>query len=173
MSSVLTSLPECWYDVPQNHIPFGVFDVLPGRDRESHNVNPRKGCSAMNIQTHQKIVHRLCGRPRSTGTDVSRVEMETSDEMIVDDLGLVHGGFIFGLADHAAMIAVNHPNVVLGAAEVKFFKPVKVGEKVMAEARVEDSSGKKKIVAVTVKRGEETVFVGTFTCFVLDQHVLA
>jgi uncharacterized protein (TIGR00369 family) len=127
----------------------------------------------MNIQTHQKIVHRLCGRPVSIGTDASRVEMETSDEMIVDDLGLVHGGFIFGLADHAAMIAVNHPNVVLGAAEVKFFKPVKAGEKVMAEARVEESSGKKKIVPVTVKRGEETVFSGTFTCFVLDQHVLA
>jgi uncharacterized protein (TIGR00369 family) len=89
----------------------------------------------MNIKTHQKIVRRLCGRPLSTDVDASRVEMETSGEMIVDDHGLVHGGFIFGLADHAAMIAVNHPNVVLGAAEVKFFKPVRAGEKVMAEAR--------------------------------------
>jgi uncharacterized protein (TIGR00369 family) len=127
----------------------------------------------MNIKTHQKIDHRLCGRPLSIGADSSRIELETTDEMIVDDHGLAHGGFIFGLADHAAMIAVNHPNVVLGAAEVKFFKPVKAGEKVIAEARVEQSSGKKKIVPVTVKRGEETVFAGTFTCFVLDQHVLA
>jgi len=127
----------------------------------------------MNIKTHQKIDHRLCGRPLSIGTDSSRIELETTDEMIVDDHGLAHGGFIFGLADHAAMIAVNHPNVVLGAAEVKFFKPVKAGEIVIAEARVEQSSGKKKIVPVTVKRGEETVFAGTFTCFVLDRHVLA
>ncbi len=127
----------------------------------------------MNIKTHQKIIHRLCGRPLNTGVDTSRIEMESTDEMIVDDLGLVHGGFIFGLADHAAMIAVNHPNVVLGAAEVKFFKPVKAGEILMAEARVEDSSGKKKIVSVTVKRDDETVFAGSFTCFVLDQHVLA
>jgi len=127
----------------------------------------------MNIKTHQKIDHRLCGCPLIIGTDSSRVELETTEEMIVDDHGLAHGGFIFGLADHAAMIAVNHPNVVLGAAEVKFFKPVRAGEKVIAEARVEQSSGKKKIVPVTVKRGEETVFAGTFTCFVLDQHVLA
>ena len=127
----------------------------------------------MNIKTHQKIDHRLCGRPLSIGTASSRIELETTDEMIVDDHGLTHGGFIFGLADHAAMIAVNHPNVVLGAAEVKFFKPVRAGEKVIAEARVEQSSGKKKIVPVTVKRGGETVFAGTFTCFVLDQHVLA
>jgi len=127
----------------------------------------------MNIQTHQKIDRRLCGRPLSSENGASRVEMETIEAMIVDDSGLVHGGFIFGLADHAAMIAVNHPNVVLGAAEVKFFKPVKVGEIVVAEAQVEERSGKKKIVPVTVKRGEETVFAGTFTCFVLDRHVLA
>ncbi|MDZ7579336.1 MAG: hotdog domain-containing protein [Deltaproteobacteria bacterium] len=127
----------------------------------------------MNIQTHQKIDQRFCGRPLDTASGASRVELETVAEMIVDDLGLVHGGFVFGLADHAAMIAVNHPHVVLGAAEVKFLKPVRSGERLVAEARVEDGSGKKKIVPVTVKRGAETVFTGTFTCFVLDQHVLA
>lgn len=127
----------------------------------------------MDIQTHQKIDQRLCGRPLDTGSGASRVELETIAEMIVDDIGLVHGGFVFGLADHAAMIAVNHPHVVLGAAEVKFLKPVRSGERLIAEARVEDGSGKKKIVPVTVKRGAETVFTGTFTCFVLDRHVLA
>jgi uncharacterized protein (TIGR00369 family) len=92
--------------------------------------------------------------------------------MAVDDFGLVHGGFIFGLADYAAMIAVNHPNVVLGAADVKFLKPVKIEETVIAEATVQERSGKKHIVSVTVKKGEETVFEGTFTCFVLKEHVL-
>jgi len=125
------------------------------------------------VDTHQRIDHRLCGRPLGTGPGTSRVAMETTAEMIVDASGLVHGGFIFGLADHAAMIAVNHPNVVLGAAEVKFLKPVKSGEHVTAEAHVDSGSERKKIVAVTVKKGAETVFTGTFTCFVLDRHVLA
>ncbi|MFZ0612134.1 MAG: hotdog domain-containing protein [Desulfobacterales bacterium] len=127
----------------------------------------------VSVETHQKIDQRLCGRPLSTGPGTSRIEMETTAEMIVDASGLVHGGFIFGLADHAAMLAVNHPNVVLGAAEVKFLKPVKSGERVMAEARVESGSDRKKIVAVTVTKGAETVFTGTLTCFVLDRHVLA
>ncbi|MFZ1199966.1 MAG: hotdog domain-containing protein [Desulfobacterales bacterium] len=127
----------------------------------------------VNIETHQRIDHRLCGRPLSTGPGVSRIEMETTAEMMVDAFGLVHGGFIFGLADHAAMLAVNHPNVVLGAAEVKFLKPVKSGEQVVAEARVESGSDRKKNVAVTVRKGGEMVFSGTFTCFVLDRHVLA
>jgi acyl dehydratase len=41
------------------------------------------------------------------------------------------------------MIAVNHPNVVLGAAEVKFLKPVKAGETVIAEAKVKKRKVKK------------------------------
>lgn len=126
----------------------------------------------MNIMTHRKINIALCGRPLAVGEGQSRVEMKTTPEMTVDDLDLVHGGFIFGLADHAAMIAVNHPNVVLGAADVKFLKPVKSGETVIAEARVTEQAGKKQVVPVSVKRGEDVVFEGTFTCFVLEHHVL-
>ena len=47
--------------------------------------------------------------------------------MAADGRGLVHGGFTFGLADFAAMCAVNDPNVVLGAATCKFLAPVQVG----------------------------------------------
>ena len=93
--------------------------------------------------------------------------------MAADRHGLVHGGFIFSLADHAAMLAVNHPNVVLGAAKTKFLRPVVVGEKVLAEAKVDRREGKKIFVQVTVDRGEETVFEGEFTCFEPPKHVLA
>ena len=126
----------------------------------------------MNIQTHQKIDRDLCGRPLNIEKGASSVEMVTTDRMTVDGTGLVHGGFIFGLADHAAMIAVNHPNVVLGAAEVKFLKPVKSGETVIAEAKIKEESGKKMIVSTSVSRNGDTVFEGHFTCFVLERHVL-
>jgi uncharacterized protein (TIGR00369 family) len=106
------------------------------------------------------------------GNGRSRVELTTTPAMIADDSGLVHGGFVFGLADHAAMIAVNHPNVVLGSAEVKFLKPVVLGQTVVAEARVVSSSGKRHQARVTVTRGETMVFSGDFTCFVLETHVL-
>ena len=71
------------------------------------------------------------------------------------------------------MISVNHPNVVLGSADVKFLKPVKVGESLVAESIVQSSEGKKKIAAVTVRNGETKIFEGVFTCFVLEKHVLA
>ena len=126
----------------------------------------------MDIRTHEKIDHGLCGRPLLVEEGRSRVLLKAGSEMAVDDSGLVHGGFVFGLADYAAMIAVNHPNVVLGAAEVKFLKPVQVGDEVVAEATVTSASGKKRIVAVKARKAEQAVFDGTFTCFVLDQHVL-
>ena len=125
----------------------------------------------MDIFTHRKIDPELCGKPVQVREGYSRVEFQPTERMAADETGLVHGGFIFGLADYAAMIAVNHPNVVLGAAEVKFLKPVKVGESVTAEAVVDTRSGKKSTVRVTVKRGEAAVFTGTFTCFVLEKHV--
>jgi len=126
----------------------------------------------MDIRTHLKIDPKLCGKPLDTDEGTSRVELHATQEMTADDRGLIHGGFIFGLADYAAMLAVNHPNVVLGAAEVKFLKPVLVGETATAEARVSETSGKKQIVDVTVTNGDDKVFVGSFTCFVLDRHVL-
>lgn len=126
----------------------------------------------MEILTHQKIDTELCGKPVRLEKNSSQVDYFTTPQMAVDDSGLVHGGFIFGLADHAAMIAVNHPNVVLGSANVKFTKPVKINESVSAIATVIASEGKKHIVEVEVNRGKEKVFMGEFTCFVLGKHVL-
>ena len=68
--------------------------------------------------------------------------------MSADSQGLVHGGFIFGAADYAAMSAVNDPYVVLGAASSKFVAPVKVGDAVLCQASVVSEKGKKRVVEV-------------------------
>lgn len=127
----------------------------------------------MDIITHLKISQTLCGTPVEVKKGMSRVALPATEEMAADDMGLVHGGFVFGLADYAAMIAVNHPNVVLGGADIKFLKPVRVGETVIAEASVIEEKGKKQVVRVTAASGNVRVFEGELTCFVLDQHVLA
>ena len=127
----------------------------------------------MTIQTHQRINRECFGIPVHLEKGASRVELLTNSSMAVDESGLVHGGYIFGLADYAAMIAVNHPNVVLGSSDVKFLKPVRVGETVIATASAEARQGKKQIVTVSVTRNDDVVFSGSFACFVLDKHVLA
>ena len=125
----------------------------------------------MEIITHQQIDQTLCGKPLEVDDGCSRIELRLTAHMAADKTGLVHGGFVFGLADYAAMLTVNHPNVVLGAADVKFLKPVKVGDTVVAHGAVQENQGKKQIVSVDVLKGKEKVFHGTFTCFVLERHV--
>jgi acyl-coenzyme A thioesterase PaaI-like protein len=100
------------------------------------------------------------------------VALELTAEMAADERGLAHGGFVFGLADHAAMLAVNQPTVVLAAAEVRFLAPVAVGDLLVAEARVESAEGRKRRLAVTVSRDGVPVFSGGFTAVVPDRHVL-
>ena len=85
------------------------------------------------------------GKPLELTAGYAVVELETNSEMVVDDQGLVHGGFAFGLADYAAMLAVNDPNVVLGSAEVKFVAPVRLGETLTATAELVEANGKKRL----------------------------
>ena len=68
----------------------------------------------------------------------------------------------------------NHvdPNVVLGGANVRFIKPVRVGDIVVAEAQLSKKEGKKLIVDVKVTRTNEIVFNGEFTCFTPDTYIL-
>ncbi len=126
----------------------------------------------MKCTTHLKIDTALCGTLTHLEAGRSHVTLTTTDRMGSDDRGLVHGGFLFGMADYAAMCAVNDPYVVLGAADTRFIKPVTVGETLTAEAVVEERNGKKNVVEVSVRREAEIVFTGRFTCFVLESHVL-
>ncbi|AIU69726.1 thioesterase [Thermococcus eurythermalis] len=137
----------------------------------------------MEQRTHRRTSERLVGKPVKIEPGKAEVELLTTEEMAVDEYGLVHGGFTFGLADYAAMLAVNEPTVVLGKAEVKFLKPVRAGEKLVARAKImEESEGgvgdgtsprrKKLVKAEVFNERNEKVFEGTFHCYVLEKHVL-
>nr|WP_206203940.1 PaaI family thioesterase [Thermococcus sp. GR4] len=124
-------------------------------------------------RTHILTSETLVGKPVKIGEGYAEVVLQTTDEMKVDEYGLVHGGFTFGLADYAAMLAVNEPTVVLGKAEVRFLKPVKAGERLLAKASLVEDLGKKKLVKAEVfNEKNEKVFEGTFHCYVLEKHVL-
>ena len=124
--------------------------------------------------THLLASKILIGSVVSIGNDCATVKLTITQEMIVDTYNLSHGSFVFGLADYAAMVAVNKPTVVLGKATTTFLKPVILNDEVTAEASVTETSGKKVIVAVAVKNQKnELVFEGEFVCFVLEKHILA
>jgi len=123
-------------------------------------------------RTHLAIDARLVGHPVHLADGTALVRLETTKDMAADDRSLVHGGFVFGLADYAAMLAVNEPTVVLAAAHLTFLRPVVVGETLEAEATVGAHDGKRRSVRVVVRRHGEPVLEGELTCAVPAQHVL-
>jgi len=126
----------------------------------------------MKQNTHLSIDPSLCGKVVKLEPGFAEVVLHTRHAMRADEKGLVHGGFIFGAADYAAMCAVNDPNVVLGSATSKFIAPVKVGDIVICKATVLSEKGKKREVGVEAFVEGIRVFEGFFTAFVLERHVL-
>ena len=122
--------------------------------------------------THHRIDADLCGEIVELGAGWATTGLNASEAMRVDDRGLIHGSFVFGLADYAAMLAVNDPNVVLGGADVRFLAPILVGDEIVSTARVVEEKGKKRVIEVTAAVGGKEVLSGTLTAFVLEQHVL-
>ncbi len=128
----------------------------------------------MELRTHKLASKMYVGKILELSEGKCIASLRTTWIMAVDSYGLVHGGFTFGLADLAAMGAVNEENVVLVSANVKFLKPVKVGDELIAEAEVKRREGKKYYVNVIVRRGKggEIVFEGEMLCYVPEKHVL-
>lgn len=126
----------------------------------------------MHIRTHLNIDRSISGEPVELKEGYAEVLLKTSERMLADEKGLIHGGFIFSAADYAAMLAVNHPNVVLAGANVKFLKPVKLGDNILCKARITEDKGRKKKIVVECFKESEKVFEGEFYTVVLDKHVL-
>jgi uncharacterized protein (TIGR00369 family) len=128
-----------------------------------------------NLQkTHLSASPELLGKVEAIESGKSsRVSLTADDRMKVDEKGLIHGGFTFGLADYAAMVAVNDPFVVLLAAQARFLKPVAVGDRMTAHAQVTKAEGKKSQVRCeVVNQNGQKVFESDFVCLNLDGHVL-
>ncbi|MCX6061249.1 MAG: MaoC/PaaZ C-terminal domain-containing protein [Campylobacterales bacterium] len=122
--------------------------------------------------THEKVSSAFSGEIVKLERGSSTVELETIEVMRADDLGLVHGGFIFSAADFAAMAAVNEPNVVLASSSCLFLSPVRVGDKVTFEATEHQKEGRKRTVSVKGYVHEIKVFEGEFKTVITERHIL-
>ncbi len=126
----------------------------------------------MEQKTHLNIDNGLCGEVVEIEKGLAHVRLVTTQLMAADHEGLVHGGFIFGAADFAAMCAVNEPNVVLAGSECRFLAPSRVGDIIDFEARVVENEGPKAVVEVSAASGDRPLFTARFKTVVTKEHVL-
>jgi len=124
------------------------------------------------ISTHKRINQNLNGEVIKLERGYVEVRLETISEMLADDVGLIHGGFIFCAADYAAMLAVNEPNVVLVGSDCQFLSPVKFHDVVNVVARVRHKEGRKRNIHVQAFVLDIKVFEGEFKTVITERHVL-
>ena len=124
------------------------------------------------LETHTKINRYLCGDIIVHKKGYVELELTTENEMVVDGMGLIHGGFVFGAADFAAMAAVNEKNVVLVSSQCEFLSPAKIGNIIKVVAQVRHQEGRKRNVHVRAYVHDVKIFEGEFMTVITEKHVL-
>ncbi len=124
------------------------------------------------LLTHAKVKSSLVGTLIELGKSTSKVLLPTTHEMVVDEFGLIHNGFIFGAAEYAAVASINQPNVVVIGCRSKFFAPAKLGDSIEFEAKGRYEDARKREIKVIGKINDVKVFEGVFHAVLLENHIL-
>lgn len=88
--------------------------------------------------------------------------LETTEAMVFEKSRVVRGHYIFSQADSLALALIDAEVALTGLANIKFRRPVHVGEKLVARAEVIRRKGNKYVVQVVTRSGAEQVFRGKF-----------
>jgi acyl-CoA thioesterase len=99
----------------------------------------------------------------SVGPGTATMSMSVTEAM-VNGHAIGHGGYTFTLADSAFAFACNSYNrsTVAAAAEIRFRRPVRLGDRLVATAVERERAGRDGVYDVQVTVGDEVValFVG-------------
>ncbi|AFL68697.1 thioesterase [Sulfurospirillum barnesii] len=124
------------------------------------------------LKTHGKIKSTFAGNLVELKKNSAKVMLQTTNEMVVDEFGLIHSGFIFASAEYAAISAVNEENLVIIGCRSKFFAPAKVGDLITFEAKGRFEEARKREIKVIGMINEIKVFEGIFQAVILEHHIL-
>ncbi len=94
--------------------------------------------------------------------------METTSDMVFEKTRIVRGHYIFAQADSLAIALVDADVVLTGLANIKFKRPVRVGERLVARAEVIRRRRNQHVVLVVTRVKGEPVFRGKFVVFAVD-----
>lgn len=97
--------------------------------------------------------------------DFAQSFLRTTEKMALQDSNIIRGHHIFAQANSLAVAVIDSEMVLTGSVELKYIKPVNVGDDLKASAQVKAIENDKYFVEVITKRSEDHVFTGDFTMF--------
>ncbi|RXT15074.1 transcription factor FapR [Ammoniphilus sp. CFH 90114] len=111
-------------------------------------------------------LHEVIGELVDLELDHSAISvLEIREEHVFSRTLVARGHYIFAQANSLAVAVVNADVVLTGAARIRFIRPIRLGEKLIAKATVRSVVGDQTKVRVETRVGGELVFSGTFRVF--------
>ncbi|SFJ61170.1 transcription factor FapR [Thermoflavimicrobium dichotomicum] len=99
--------------------------------------------------------------------------LEIRKEHVFERNGIARGHYLFAQANSLAIGLVDAEIALTAAAEIRFVRPVRLGEKCMAYAKVVEVQSSRTKVEVQTKVNNEVVFYGLFEVYRTEEDQLA
>ncbi len=144
---------------------------IPEKEDDKNVFTPSMSSFVEQIITHKKLNRTYSGEIIALDKNYAKTSFPTTNEMRVDELGLVHSGFISAAADYAAVMAINQVNTVIIGSKISFLAPAKAGDIVIFEAKVKFEDLRKREIEVKGHINEIKIFQGTFHAVALEKHI--
>lgn len=91
--------------------------------------------------------------------------LEIRDDMVFEKTGITRGHYIFAQANSLAIALINEEIALTVKADIRFIRPVYLKERLIAKARVIQSSSERSQIEVNTFVNSEIVFKGLFTVY--------
>jgi acyl-coenzyme A thioesterase PaaI-like protein len=95
--------------------------------------------------------------------------LTTAADMVFEKTRIVRGHYLFAQAESLALAIVDAEIVVTGLVNVKYKRPVQVGERLVAKAEIIRRHRNKHVVLVVTKAAEDQVFRAKFVVVALPE----
>ncbi|HUW66135.1 MAG TPA: transcription factor FapR [Spirochaetia bacterium] len=125
----------------------------------------KKLATAAGRAAHEPVFTFVLPEP---GAECLPVQTVITPAMVTGHGGLNCTDYLFVLANRLALNLVNAGISITRAAKVSFKRPLKVGEKTITKAMVNQQKGNKFMVRVMATVRDELVFEGKFLIFALS-----
>ncbi len=109
----------------------------------------------MSNTKYDKFAQYLNFKVEKESEDCATISAEPNGDCL-NGVGIVHGGWLFSLADYASAVASNTDDIAAISSHsiINFLTPAKEGKKLIAEAKVSAKTPKTAVVDVVISEVE-------------------
>ncbi|MDR3540862.1 MAG: transcription factor FapR [Desulfosporosinus sp.] len=134
--------------------------------RERTRAVAREAYSSLKSLDNQELIGKLL---ELVIGERARSELTIDGSMVLAKARVARGHYLFAQANSLAIALVDAPMALTGSVELKFIRPVQLGEIVVAEGKVLKRKQSKYWVHVSVKVDTEEVLRGNWVLFAIGE----